>query len=123
VTTPNDDAVPNNAPVPALSPIGLKLTEITEYDPAEYKGMMKSFGPACEAVIKQHELPEDMHVYLHEQSAYHEHIDWYMNLVVDVRLSCEVAYELTVAMHLDAGIQFDEHTCITPSAKLWETCL
>jgi hypothetical protein len=117
--TGSDSASKNT---PALSPIGLNLTEITEYDPVEYKGMMKPFGPASEAAIKRHELAEDTHVYLHEQYAHRQHTDWYVNLVINEGLACAVAYDLTVAMHLDANIPFDEGTCISPSAQMWEAC-
>ena len=42
--------------------------------------------------------------------AHTDHLDWYQNLVDD--LGHEKAYIMTVAMHVDAGIEFDEFTCL-----------
>lgn len=49
----------------------------------------------------------DLHEYLREV----DHVKWYSMLMESSLLSHERAYTLAVAMHIDAGLQFDEETC------------
>lgn len=67
--------------------------------------------PTCDAIAKtlglQPHVCDTIQKYARE--ADHEH--WYWSLVTGSALSRANAYTLSVAMHVDLGISFDDVTC------------
>ncbi|KAI0759612.1 hypothetical protein BC629DRAFT_1057015 [Irpex lacteus] len=75
--------------------------------------------PTCDSIVTQFRLTADIYADLYEYFREVEHEGWYWKLIDGSLLSHERAYTLAVAMHADAGIQFDEETCLETPYSPW----
>ncbi|KAI0702842.1 hypothetical protein BC835DRAFT_1303302 [Cytidiella melzeri] len=76
------------------------------------------FGPACDAAIERYGLEPRLNV---ELWMYYNELspeNWYEHLCIHSRLELYEALAMTIAMHADRGIDFDEDRCTTPSVLL-----
>lgn len=75
--------------------------------------------PTCDSIVTQFRLTADIYADLYEYFREVEHEEWYWKLIDSSLLSHERAYTLAVVMHADAGIQFDEGTCLETPYSPW----
>lgn len=75
--------------------------------------------PTCEAVIEQFGLTADIYADLAEYVREVEHVEWYWKLLDSSSLNHEQAYTMSVAMHADHGLKFDEETCLETPYSPW----
>lgn len=73
----------------------------------------------CEAIIEQFGLTADIYADLHEYFREADHVDWYWKLLDSSQLTHEQAYTMSVAMHADGNLKFDEATCLETPYSPW----
>ena len=72
-----------------------------------------NIGVACRLLIRKYRLRLDTVEDILGYIQHYPHVDWYWKLLDISGLVEDVAYEVTVAMHVDSDTPFDYNICIT----------
>lgn len=70
-------------------------------------------------IIRKHQLGDEVKTEILDCLRKEDPVDWYWRFFDSCSLTEDVSYELSYAMHLDAGIPFDYTACISTPYSPW----